>query len=180
MQHWPNAGSFAAPAFSAVFLLAAASLSATAAEVPQAIAVPGETPAMDLHAEGAQIYQCEADSQNRLVWRLREPIATLIRDGNSVGRHSAALHWEYVDATAPLWVHNDGSSVKAKIIARAAGATANDIPWLKFRVVSQSGNGAFYGVTSVQRINTGGGMAEGACDRAGSYLSVPFSADYVF
>jgi hypothetical protein len=70
--------------------------------------------------------------------------------------------------------------VKARIVARVPGATPDDIPWLKLRVVSQNGNGVFYGVTNVQRINTRGGMAEGECAKAGSYRSVPFSADYVF
>ena len=36
------------------------------------------------------------------------------------------------------------------------------------------------GVTTVQRINTKGGATQGTCDSAGSYLSVPYSADYVF
>jgi hypothetical protein len=35
-------------------------------------------------------------------------------------------------------------------------------------------------VTTVQRVNTQGGVAEGACDRAGTYLSVAYAADYVF
>jgi len=32
----------------------------------------------------------------------------------------------------------------------------------------------------VQRINTVGGKLEGACDKAGTYRNVPYSADYVF
>jgi hypothetical protein len=32
----------------------------------------------------------------------------------------------------------------------------------------------------VQRINTHGGAAQGACDQAGAFRSVPYSADYVF
>ena len=172
MPPLPKARCLPSLTFAAVSLLASASLSAT--DVPQAIAVPGETPAMDLHAEGAQINQCEAGSQNTLVWRLREPIATLIRDGNSVGRHYAALHWEYVDATAPLWVHNDGSSVKAKIVARAAGATARDIPLLKLRRQPDSGNGAFYAMAP-SRSHRRGRMAEGV-RHGGSYLQF-FSAD---
>ena len=51
---------------------------------------------------------------------------------------------------------------------------------LKVRVVSQSGDGLFCGVSYVQRINTRGGVAQGACDKAGSLLSVPYSADYLF
>ncbi|HYS88254.1 MAG TPA: DUF3455 domain-containing protein, partial [Bradyrhizobium sp.] len=36
------------------------------------------------------------------------------------------------------------------------------------------------GVTTVQRINTMGGKLEGACDKAGTFKSAPYSADYVF
>jgi len=42
------------------------------------------------------------------------------------------------------------------------------------------GNGVLSDATTVQRINTRGGVASGSCDSAGSYLSVPYSADYVF
>jgi hypothetical protein len=35
-------------------------------------------------------------------------------------------------------------------------------------------------VTTVQRINSHGGAAQGACDQAGAFRSVPYSADYVF
>jgi hypothetical protein len=35
-------------------------------------------------------------------------------------------------------------------------------------------------VKTVQRINTRGGAMQGSCETAGTYRSVPFSADYVF
>jgi hypothetical protein len=53
-------------------------------------------------------------------------------------------------------------------VANSPGATANDILWLKLEVTSQRGDGGLYGVTSVQRINTKGGMAQGPCDAAGT------------
>jgi hypothetical protein len=70
--------------------------------------------------------------------------------------------------------------VVGKTIGNAPGATANDIPWLKLEVVSSRGNGVLSGVTTVQRINTSGGKLEGACDKAGTFKSAPYSADYVF
>jgi hypothetical protein len=70
--------------------------------------------------------------------------------------------------------------VIGKAAASAPGATANDIAWLKLNVVAQRGGGIFSGVTTVQRINTMGGKLEGACDKAGSFKSAPYSADYVF
>ena len=56
----------------------------------------------------------------------------------------------------------------------------NDIPWLKLDVVDRRGDGILSNATTVQRINTKGGVAQGSCENAGNYLSVPYSADYVF
>ncbi len=46
----------------AVALLALTSTSAFAAELPEAIAAPGETVVLSAHAEGAQVYECKADT----------------------------------------------------------------------------------------------------------------------
>lgn len=140
------------------------------AEVAAAIATPGLILAAVLHAEGAQVYECRAASEGKLAWRAREPIATLVFEGSTVGRHYAGPRWEYVD----------GSIVHAKLASSAPGGSQDDIPWLKLDVVDQSGNGKFSGVTHVERVNTRGGVARGPCDEAGAFLSVPYSADYVF
>ena len=63
--------------------------SAASAQVPDAIAAPGETVVATLHAEGAQVYECKADAGGKLAWQFREPIATLLLDGKTVGRHYA-------------------------------------------------------------------------------------------
>ena len=144
--------------------------SATDAPLPDAIAAPGETVALAVHAEGAQVYECKASSDGKLVWAFREPIATLFVDGKTIGRHYAGPNWE----------HGDGSAVVGKASGNAPGATAEDIPWLKLQVVSARGTGVLTGVTTVQRINTRGGKLEGACDKAGSFKSAPYAADYVF
>ncbi len=153
-------------------LLLSGSLTGAAAEtpLPDAIAAPGEAIVFSLHAEGAQVYECKAGSDGKLGWSFREPIATLMLDGKTVGRHYAG----------PSWEHSDGSAVVAKAAGNAPGATANDIPWLKLAVVSQRGSGVLTGVTTVQRINTQGGKLDGACDKAGATRSAPYSADYVF
>ena len=65
-------------------------------------------------------------------------------------------------------------------MANAPGSTPNDIPWLKLDVVERRGAGTLSVVTTVQRINTHGGVVNGVCDRAGTYQSAPYSADYVF
>jgi hypothetical protein len=153
-------------------LLLSASLVKAHAEtpLPDAVAAPGETTVLAVHAEGAQVYECKAGPEGKLAWAFREPIATLMADGKTVGRHYAGPNWE----------HSDGSAVVGKASGNAPGATANDIPWLKLDVISRRGSGVLAAVTTVQRINTQGGKLEGACEKPGATRSAPYSADYVF
>ena len=154
-----------------VFLLTASLGSASAqTPLPDAIAAPGETVVLTLHAEGAQVYECKAGADGKLAWAFREPIATLLLDGKTVGRHYAG----------PTWEHIDCSAVVGKAVGNAPAETAIDIPWLKLTVTSGRGTGILSGVTTVQRINTIGGKLNGECNKAGTYSSVPYSADYVF
>ena len=143
---------------------------AVTAQEPAAIAAPGETVVATLHAEGAQVYECKAGNDGKLAWAFREPIATLVLDGKTVGRHYAGPNWE----------HSDGSAVVGQVVGTAPGSVAMDIPWLKLGVTSRRGNGVLSPATTVQRINTAGGELNGACYKAGTYESVPYSADYVF
>ena len=141
----------------------------TSAQMPAAIDAPGRTMVATLHAEGAQVYECKADTEGKLTWQIREPIATLFLDGRTIGRHYAG----------PTWEHTDGSMIVGKVVGIVFGATPNDIPWLRLDV-DRRGNGMLSGVTTVQRINTKGGAAQGPCDNTGTYLSVPYSAEYFF
>ena len=54
------------------------------AQVPAAIAAPGETVVATWHAEGAQVYECKAGADGKLAWTFREPIATLLLDGKTI------------------------------------------------------------------------------------------------
>jgi uncharacterized protein DUF3455 len=151
--------------------LAAAAAGAIAAEreLPAAIAAPEETPMVTLHAAGAQLYECK-EAGGKLTWAFREPIASLMQDGHTVGRHYAG----------PAWEHADGSAVVAKSAASAPGETADDAAWLKLDVVARRGSGILTPATSIQRINTHGGALAGACAERGAVRAVPYSADYVF
>ena len=154
-----------------VFLLTASLVSASAqTPLPDAIAAPGETVVLTLHAEGAQVYECKAAGDGKLAWAFREPIATLLLNGKTVGRHYAG----------PTWEHIDSSAVVGKAVGNAPAETASDIPWLKLTVTSGRGTGILSGVTTVQRINTIGGKPDGECVKAGTYGNAPYSADYVF
>lgn len=68
--------------------------------------------------------------------------------GQSVGRHYTGPSWDLVD----------GGGVKGKVMASGPGATANDIPWLEIEVVEHLNEGVLSDATSVQRVNTRGGM----------------------
>lgn len=94
------------------------------AQVPDAIAAPGEVPMVTIHAVGAQIYKCKVDVGGKLAWQSRQPIAALLIGGKTVGRRY----------TGPSWELADSNSVTAKIAGRAPGATAKDIPLLKLRL----------------------------------------------
>jgi hypothetical protein len=159
-----------------VSISAALLITRVAAQEPLMTTVRNGTVIATLHAEGAQLYECKADAgkpqsePRALTWQFREPIATLIMEGKSIGRHYAGPNWEHID----------GSAATGKVITSAPGATSNDIPWLNLGVVEHRGNGILSDATFVQRINTKGGVAKGNCESAGSYLSVPYSADYVF
>src|SRR6266481_8068842 len=101
------------------------------AQMPAAIDAPGQTVVATLHAEGAQVYECKADTEGKLTWQIREPIATLFLDGRTIGRHYAG----------PIWEHTDGSVVVGKVVGIVFGATPKDSPWLRLEVVDRRGNG---------------------------------------
>jgi uncharacterized protein DUF3455 len=155
-----------------VLSLVPASLPAAqmSAQVPAALDAPNVALVALFHAEGAQIYQCSLDANQKLTWKQREPIATLLSERTTVGRHYAG----------PTWEHADGSAVTAKVVSITPGATPDDIPSLRLEVTAQRGEGRLTGTNIVQRLNTKGGVAAGPCEKAGSYRSVPYSADYVF
>ena len=138
--------------------------------LPDALAAPGAVTLATLHAVGAQIYDCRGDASGKRGWKFREPVATLIVNGKTVGRHYAG----------PSWALDDGGVLVGKAVANAQGATPADVAWLKLVVVSRSGAGLFDGATTIQRLNTKGGSASGDCDAEGALLAIPYSADYVF
>jgi hypothetical protein len=138
--------------------------------IPGPIAAPDLAVVATLHAQGAQIYECRAGTDGRLAWAFREPIATLLEGGRTVGRHYAGPGWELAD----------GSVVTGRVTGRSPGRDAGDIPWLRLDVAERRGAGRLTPVSVIQRIDTAGGVAEGDCPTAGALRSVPYAADYVF
>jgi hypothetical protein len=166
----PSRGIAGRPSIGQIEQAAQPSDQASSVAAPAAFDVAGRVDVLTVHAEGAQLYQCEPDAGGRLVWTFREPIAALIRDGKTIGRHYAG----------PTWELDDGGVVKGKLSATAPGASPSDIPLLKLDVSEQRGAGAFAGASLILRLNTHGGALKGACVGAGEFHAEPYSADYVF
>jgi hypothetical protein len=142
----------------------------TRAELPAAIAASDLRPALTVNAAGAQIYECKAGPDGKLAWTFREPVASLMAEGATVGRHYRG----------PIFEHMDGSAVVIKPVASAPAPDGKSIPWLKAEVVEKRGSGALSGVTTVQRINTQGGSLQGPCEQAGAVQGSAYTTDYVF
>jgi hypothetical protein len=128
--------------------------------------------AFSLDASGVQKYQCRATATG-FAWTFVAPEARLFRGHHDVGHHYAGPTWEY----------RDGSLI---VGAKVAGATvdATAIPWLLLNVVSHGGpEGKMTDVTSVQRLQTVGGLAPATgcdADHVGAAADVPYTATYYF
>ena len=140
------------------------------AQIPATVAASGEKTIAAFEGVGAQIYECKTGSDGNLAWSFREPIAALIDNGKTVGRHYGGPTWEDVD----------GSKIVGKAVGNAPGATPDDVPWLKLDVIKREGRGLFSRATTVQRLDTHGGVLSGGCDHAHDLRSVAYSATYVF
>ena len=120
--------------------------------------------------KGAQVYECKAGADGELAWAFREPIATLLFDGKTVGRHYAGPNWEY----------SDGSAVVGQAVGTAPGSVAIDIPWLKLDVTSRRGTGILVRRHDSAADQHDGRKTQWRLRQGGHLCSVPYSADYVF
>src|SRR2546427_11071604 len=114
-----------------------------------------ESLAMIVPAKGVQIYECRArkDQVGEYEWAFVAPEADLFdARGNRIGRHYAGPHWE----------STDGSKVLGTVKERADAPVANAIPWLLLAASSVGPDRSFSKVTSIQRVNTVGGVAPNA------------------
>lgn len=172
----------AAALLGAVALAGCASMSepgiprASMAALPAAIQAPaGERVAFTWQATGSQIYECRAGEKGGWAWQFVAPEADLFGPGGEkVGTHGAGPHWSALD----------GSRTVGTVKARADARRASDIPWLLLSAKSAGTPGRMASVTSVQRINTVGGVAPArGCETqadAGKRTKERYSADYVF
>jgi Protein of unknown function (DUF3455) len=79
--------------------LAAAAQAEGLENLPATIAVKAGVPVAQLQAAGAQIYVCAKNATGALNWTFREPVASLLEEGKTVGRHFVGPTWEFVDGS---------------------------------------------------------------------------------
>jgi hypothetical protein len=144
--------------------------------VPDSIQVPAsEELILMARATGFQIYVCRPNADGKPAWTLKAPDAELFDEqGKPIGKHFGG----------PTWQLNDGSQITGKLAAKADAPDPKAIPWLLLTVTGHSGNGKLSGVTSIQRVNTVGGLAPAAQECSAQSGEVEFkssySADYYF
>jgi hypothetical protein len=132
--------------------------------------------AMIIPAKGVQIYECRArkDQVGGYEWAFVAPEADLFdARGNRIGRHYAGPHWE----------STDGSKILGTVKARVDAPVADAIPWLLLGAKSVGPPGSFSNVTSIQRVDTVGGVApRDGCSQAaaGTPARIDYTADYHF
>ena len=130
-----------------------------------------ESLAMIVPAKGVQLYECRARTGQvgGYEWAFVAPEADLFdARGTRTGRHYAGPHWE----------STDGSKIVGTVKERA-----DAIPWLLLAAKSVGSEGSFSKVTSIQRVNTVGGVAPMTdCSQAtaGTPARVNYTADYYF
>ena len=133
-----------------------------------------ESLAMIVPAKGVQIYECVAkkDQAGAYEWAFVAPEADLFdTSGKKIGRHYAGPHWE----------STDGSKVAGTVKESTDAPQADAIPWLLLDTKSVGPQGSFSKITSIQRVNTVGGVApKTGCSEStvGTTARIPYAADY--
>jgi hypothetical protein len=124
-------------------------------------------------AQGSQIYECQSGDAGS-AWKLVGPEAVLTDEtGARLGKHYAGPTWEAVD----------GSKVVGAVAQKADAPGGGAVPWLLLSAKSTEGTGKFSHVTSIQRVDTVGGVAPAtgcAAGSVGTRQSVPYTATYYF
>jgi Protein of unknown function (DUF3455) len=176
MQKLLKTGTIALAVTVVVACSGTAPIVAKPAAVPAALQVTdNEKMAFTLSATGTQNYECKATASGAYAWAFVAPEAELFgRDKEKMGTHGAG----------PFWMALDGSKTIGTVKARADAPRSADIPWLLLTMKSTGTPGKMAPITSIQRINTVGGIAatEGCTSSAdaGKTSKQFYTADYAF
>lgn len=146
--------------------------------VPASLMPSGEREVERFATRGVRTYECRAKPGDAAsaAWVYTGADSELLdAQGKTVGRHTYP---------PPVWEFSDGSKIAGgEVRARVDAPVANSDPWILANARSTGADGRFSKVTSLQRVNTVGGVAPALkCDTGslGSKQRVPFSADFVF
>jgi hypothetical protein len=160
-----------------VTCFSACTTNATKVNVPENLKAPADQAfSFETSAKGVQIYTCTPNKTDatKFEWTFVAPEAELFDvSGAKVGKHYAG----------PSWESNDGSKVIGEVVSRADSPDANAIPWLLLKAKSNSGNGVYTPVKSIQRVATVAGKAPATgCDAANNdkEVRIDYQARYYF
>lgn len=128
-----------------------------------------------LSGNGVNLFQCKAriNEPNAYSWFFVAPEVTLYEGTRAAGRHTAVGQFDW---------DNDRTSVVGMLRATQPAGPDN-LPWAAMRAVPTGAGGMFAGATTIQRVNTVGGVAPAAgCGAAnvGGETRVNYSADFYF
>jgi hypothetical protein len=144
--------------------------------VPASLVPAGEREVGRFVGRNMQTYECRAKpgDASSAVWIYVASEGGLFdAQGREVGKHTFP---------PPVWIASDGSKIAGSIRARLDAPRAGSAQWLLLSTQSTGGEGRFSKITSMQRLNTSGGMPPaGRCETStiGARERVPLTADYV-
>jgi Protein of unknown function (DUF3455) len=136
----------------ALLLLTACTVQPVQTPVPANLIPAGERQVDRVASRGMQTYECRAKPghASRPEWvYVSSETELLDGQGQSVGTHTFP---------PPVWDAHDGSRFSGTIKARAPAPQAGAAPWLLISARSIGGEGRFSKITSLQRVNTEGGV----------------------
>ena len=144
--------------------------------VPANLVPTGERQVERLSARGLQTYECRAkpgDASSAAWVYVAAALELFDANDKPAGRHTFS---------PPVWEAPDGSKFAGTQKARADAPEAGDAPWLLVSTKSTGAEGRFAKISSLQRVNTKGGVAPaGGCDMKaiGKKQQVPLRADLI-
>lgn len=159
-----------------LLLLTACATQPVQTQVPASLVPVGERQVDRFESRGMLTYECraKAGAASSAEWGYVAAETELIDgQGKGIGKHTFP---------PPLWQALDGSKFTGTIKARADAPQAGAAPWLLVSTRSTGGEGRFSKITSLQRVNTQGGIAPTRrCDGTtiGAKERVAFTSDLV-
>jgi len=158
-----------------VLLFAGCAANPTLVPIPANLVPAGEREVHRFAARGMQTYQCKANAVSGAIWTYVAAELQLFDDrGVVVGRHTFP---------PPVWMAVDGSKFTGQVKARENAPQAGAGQWLLLSTRSTGVEGKFSKITSLQRVNTVGGVAPSSrCDAGniGAVEYMPLIAEFVF